>query len=66
MVERGLTRVSGTCGREGGAGTAVRKAAEVSALNLYRIVDKGGFYCQAEDGKRDLVVTGVQTCDRPI
>src|SRR2546430_638089 len=54
------THVAGTI-----AGTkyGVAKQAKVVAV---RVLDNAGFFFQAEDGIRDLTVTGVQTCALPI
>src|SRR5256884_2616040 len=41
---------------------------EIHALNLWRVVhwERSLFFFQAEDGIRDVAVTGVQTCALPI
>src|SRR5256886_5092550 len=41
-------------------------ASSVTATNSYRREDLFLFFFQAEDGIRDLTVTGVQTCALPI
>src|SRR2546421_8856970 len=38
----------------------------MDALVMTDVVDFGVFFFQAEDGIRDLIVTGVQTCALPI
>src|SRR2546430_12281981 len=45
---------------------AMYGTARAQVANLVAGVTKGFFFFQAEDGIRDLTVTGVQTCALPI
>src|SRR2546422_4263561 len=46
--------------------TATKEIQYLNAKGALTYTDIGGFFFQAEDGIRDVAVTGVQTCALPI
>src|SRR2546430_5469750 len=56
------------CGIDGGGGRIIATALSIASAPPFKSAYVGGvyFFFQAEDGIRDLTVTGVQTCALPI